>query len=91
MLPPGVFVLAWRDWVAPAEVVTETGGFEAHGVLDALEDAAGAFVSFGAGGMYIEPTRALIAVDVNTGNDASLAAGIKANMACYCVTIFTAV
>ncbi|MEP3918206.1 ribonuclease E/G [Ascidiaceihabitans sp.] len=78
----GPHVLAWRDWVAPAEVVTEAGGFEAHGVLDALEDATGAFVSFGAGGMYIEPTRALIAVDVNTGNDASLAAGIKANMAC---------
>ena len=32
--------------------------------------------------MYVEPTRALVAVDVNTGNDASLAAGIKANMAC---------
>jgi ribonuclease G len=32
--------------------------------------------------MYVEPTRALVAVDVNTGNDASLAAGIKANMSC---------
>ena len=32
--------------------------------------------------MYVEPTRALIAVDVNTGGDASLAAGLKANMAC---------
>ena len=76
-------VLAWRDWVEPADVVTQAGGFEDHGVLDALEDARGAFVSFGqAGGMYVEPTRALVAVDVNTGNDASLAAGIKANMTC---------
>lgn len=78
----GPHVLAWRDWVAPAEVVTEAGGFASHGVLDALEDLRGAFVSFGQGGMYVEPTRALIAVDVNTGNDASLAAGIKANMTC---------
>lgn len=76
-------VLAWRDWSEAAEVVTEAGGFEDHGVLDALEIAADTFVSFGnSGGMYIEPTRALIAVDVNTGNDASLAAGIKANMVC---------
>ena len=76
-------VLAWRDWTESAEVVTEAGGFEDHGVLDFLETAADPFVSFGkSGGMYIEPTRALIAVDVNTGNDASLAAGIKANMTC---------
>jgi Ribonuclease G/E len=79
----GPHVLAWRDWVEPAEVVTDEGSFETHGVLDALEDVRGAFVSFGkSGGMYVEPTRALVAVDVNTGNDASLAAGIKANMTC---------
>ena len=30
----------------------------------------------------MEPTRALVAVDVNTGSDTSLAAGVKANMAC---------
>jgi ribonuclease G len=75
-------VLAWRDWVAPAEVVTDAGGFEAHGVLDALEAIQSDFVAFAQGGMYIEPTRALVAVDVNTGTDASLAAGIKANMTC---------
>jgi Ribonuclease G/E len=79
----GPHVLAWRDWVEPAEVVTADGSFDDHGVLDALEDARGAFVSFGkSGGMYVEPTRALVAVDVNTGADVSLAAGIKANMTC---------
>lgn len=79
----GPHVLAWRDWVEAAEVVTQAGGFEDYGVLEGLESATEAFVGFGkAGGMYIEPTRALIAVDVNTGNDASLAAGIKANMTC---------
>jgi len=79
----GPHVLAWREWTDPAEVVTEEGGFEHHGVLDALEAQQSAQVSLGAGAsMYVEPTRALIAVDVNTGNDASIAAGTKANMAC---------
>ena len=31
--------------------------------------------------MYVEPTRALVAVDVNTGGDTSPAAGLKANIA----------
>ena len=79
----GPHILAWRDWTDPAEVVTDEGGFETHGVLDALETARGAIVGLGGGAaMYVEPTRALVAVDVNTGNDASLAAGVKANMAC---------
>jgi ribonuclease G len=79
----GPHVLAWRDWTETAEVVTEAGGFEDHGVLDFIETVSEPFVSFGkSGGMYIEPTRALIAVDVNTGNDASVAAGVKANMVC---------
>jgi Ribonuclease G/E len=76
-------LLAWRDWTDPAEVITEADGFDAHGVLDALEAARGAHVPLGGGAsMFVEPTRALVAVDVNTGRDASLAAGIKANMAC---------
>ena len=36
----------------------------------------------GGGAFYVEPTRALVAVDVNTGGDTSLAAGLKANVAC---------
>jgi Rne/Rng family ribonuclease len=31
--------------------------------------------------MYVEPTRALVAVDVNTGNDTSPAAALKTNLA----------
>ena len=31
--------------------------------------------------MYVEPTRALVAVDVNTGGNFSPAAGLKANLA----------
>ena len=75
-------VLAWRDWTDPAEVVTKPGGFETHGVLDALDAARGITEPLPGGGhLYIEPTRALVAVDVNTGADTSLAAGTKANFA----------
>lgn len=76
----GPHVAAWRDWSEPAEVVTESGSFETHGVLDAIEEAEGASVRLEAGAhMYVEPTRALVAVDVNTGADTSPAAGTKAN------------
>jgi len=75
--------LAWRDWSEPADVVTEAGGFDACGVRDAIEELTQAEVALpGAGSLFIEPTRALVAVDVNTGADTSLAAGLKANLAC---------
>lgn len=73
---------AWREWSAPAEVVSDAGSFETHGVLDALEDLNSVRVPLEGGAfLFIEPTRALIAVDVNTGPDTSPAAGTKANMA----------
>jgi Ribonuclease G/E len=79
----GPHVLAWRDWAAPAEVVSEPGGFARHGVLDLLPKATGVREALpGGGALFIEPTRAVVAVDVNTGADASLAAGLKANLAC---------
>ncbi|MFK7744880.1 MAG: ribonuclease E/G [Roseobacter sp.] len=79
----GPHLLAWRDWVEPAEVVTAAGAFDDHGVSDALETLHGIHVRIdGGASLYVEPTRALVAVDVNTGSDTSLAAGIKANMAC---------
>lgn len=74
--------LAWRDWTDPADVVTTPGGFADHGVLDAIDAALGPRVDLSGGAfLFVEPTRALVAVDVNTGADTSLAAGIKANMA----------
>lgn len=79
----GPHALAWREWTDPAEVITDAGSFEHHGVLDALELLRDTHVTLGSGAsMHIEPTRALIAVDVNTGGDTSPAAGLKANMAC---------
>ncbi|WP_295317424.1 ribonuclease E/G [Roseobacter sp.] len=79
----GPHALAWREWVAPAQVSTEPGGFETQGVAEAIDALRSPRESLEAGAsMYVEPTRALVAVDVNTGNDASLAAGLKANLAC---------
>ncbi len=79
----GPHALAWREWTDPAEVVREPGGFALHGASDAIETALGSVEPLPGGGrLYIEPTRALIAVDVNTGSDVSMAAGLKANLAC---------
>lgn len=73
---------AWREWIEPADIDTKAGGFERHGVTDLLEDAQQARVSLSGGAyMFIEPTRALVAVDVNTGADTSPAASLKANIA----------
>lgn len=79
----GPHARAWRDWTDPAEIVTDPGGFATYGILEDLENARRpAEPLTGGGTMFIEPTRALIAVDVNTGPDNSLAAGLKANIAC---------
>lgn len=74
--------LAWREWPQSAEVAQADGAFGSHGVLDAIDAAKGAYVPLGVGAsMYVEATRALVAVDVNTGADGSFAAGLKANIA----------
>ncbi|KUP94249.1 ribonuclease E/G [Tritonibacter horizontis] len=76
-------LLAWREWTDPAQVETDDGSFERCGVLDALDVVRSGRIPLGSGAyLYVEPTRALIAVDVNTGSDTSLAAGVKANLAC---------
>lgn len=77
---PGAQELAWRDWADPHPDEIIEGGFAAHGVLDLIE-GMGPQVRLGEGSMYVEPTRALVAVDINTGADTSPAAGLKANLA----------
>lgn len=80
---PSAHDLAWRDWLDPTpDEVLEEGSFAAHGVAEAIEALLSARVDLsGAGHMMIEPTRALVAVDVNTGPDTSPAAALKANVA----------
>lgn len=73
---PSPHDLAWRDW--PKADVAK--GFEEHGILDAFEVLKSPEVRMAVGSIYVEPTRALVAVDVNTGGDFSHAAGLKANI-----------
>lgn len=77
---PGPADLAWRDWPDPDQVVED--GLEETGALDAIAALLRPEVRLADGaGMVIEPTRALVAVDVNTGADTSPAAGLKAGIA----------
>lgn len=81
---PGPHEAAWRDWSdTPADALEEgEKSFEHNGVLEMIDALRLPEVPLSGGGtMIIEPTRALIAVDVNTGADTSLAAGLKANIA----------
>lgn len=81
---PGAHDLAWRDWADPEPDAVEQGpGVFADLGIDAMIDALrSADVPLPGGGfMALEPTRALVAVDVNTGPDTSPAAGLKANIA----------
>ncbi len=75
--------LAWRDWADPPpdEVAEGEGAFAAFGVQELVERCLAPRIDL-AGGAHatIEPTRALVAVDVNTGADTSPAAGLKANI-----------
>ena len=81
---PGAQDLAWRDWADPEPDAVEQGpdvfadlGIDA--MIDALRSPDVPLP--GGGFMALEPTRALVAVDVNTGPDTSPAAGLKANIA----------
>lgn len=76
--------IAWRDWSDPKpdEVADAEGAFAAHGVAEMVDAVLVPAVALPGGGhMMIEPTRALVAVDVNTGPDTSPAAALKANIA----------
>ena len=77
----GPHAIAWRDWVEPAEIVTAPGGFDRDGVLDAIEALRGTRHDLSPGTLFVEATRALVAVDVNTGGDTSPGAALKANLA----------
>ncbi|MFZ7093099.1 ribonuclease E/G [Primorskyibacter sp. 2E233] len=78
----GPHALAWREWVEEAEVDSDDGSFERQGVDEMIADLRRARVALPGGySMIIEPTSALVAVDINTGGDTSPAAGLKANLA----------
>lgn len=70
----GPHTLAWRDWQADSARDGDLSEFldEARRIETRLA---------GGGSMSVEATRAMIAVDVNTGGDTSPAAGMKVNIA----------
>lgn len=79
---PGAHYQAWRDWIDPDEVADGDNAFQDHNIWDMLDALQSPYVKLsGEASMYIEPTRALVAIDVNTGGDFSFAAGLKANLA----------
>lgn len=81
---PGAQDHAWREWSDPApdEVDQTEGAFARHDIDAMIDDLRSPVVALTAGAsMIIEPTRALVAVDVNTGPDTSPAATTKANIA----------
>lgn len=81
---PSANVLAWRDWVDPDpdQVLDAAGSFEDFDVWSMIEALRLPDVQLGThASMAVEPTRALVAVDVNTGGDFSFSAGLKANLA----------
>jgi len=80
---PGAHDLALRDWIDPApdEVAEGPRALADHGVLEAIDALRTPRVDLPGGGhMWLEQTRALLAVDVNTGADTSPAAALKANV-----------
>lgn len=80
----GAHDMAFRDWLDPEpdEVITDQGAFGTHGVAEMVESLLAPRVSLTGGGhMWVEATRAMVAVDVNTGPDTSPAAALKVNIA----------
>jgi Ribonuclease G/E len=80
---PSVSEMAWAEWTTPApdELVRDAGCFETHDIWQHIEALKSPRVALeGGASMYVEPTRALVAVDVNTGADFSPAAALKANI-----------
>jgi Ribonuclease G/E len=78
---PDAHAIARRDWTDGTGGPPGSDRFSDHGV----EEMIGAMLDPGlalpgGGSAWIEPTRALVAVDVNTGPDTSAAAGLKANI-----------
>lgn len=79
---PDAHESAWRDWAEPEPDEVAEDAFADLGIWDMIDTLREPRVDLPGGGhMMIEPTRALVAVDVNTGPDTSPAAALKASIA----------
>ena len=70
----------FSDEAALRSLEAEADAFSAFGIWDEVEALRSPSVSLGDASMSVEPTRALVAVDVDTGADFSPAAGLKTNL-----------
>jgi len=73
--------VAWREWSDVTDVLLGPDDLENTGAMDAVEMAQEIDAPLNPGSMAVQATRALVAVDVNTGPDTSPAAAQKANLA----------
>ena len=81
---PAPWDQAWTEWAEPApdQVDDAEGSFDDLGVTEAIAALLAPVVPLpGGANAVIEPTRALVAIDLNTGADTTPAAGLKANIA----------
>ncbi len=80
---PDAATIAGRDWTLDAAETVETHpeALARAGVWETAAELLRPVVALGAGSLVIEATRALVAVDVNTGGDPSTAAALQANLA----------
>ncbi|MEM9431600.1 MAG: ribonuclease E/G [Pseudomonadota bacterium] len=80
---PDAHEMAWRDWTDPApDLVDRLGAFEEVGLWTEVDALRADRIALGvAAWMSVEATRALVAVDINTGTDTSASAGLKADIA----------
>ncbi|NAZ37119.1 ribonuclease E/G [Rubellimicrobium sp. CFH 75288] len=77
----GPHALALREWTA-SDIVDGPSAFEREGLIEQVEALRSPVARLEDGGsLSIEVTRAVVAVDVNTGSDTSGAAALKANLA----------
>lgn len=77
---PGAAAEALRDWFRPGDQTRRATSAMAD-VWDEALALIRPIAPLGAGSMAVESTRALVAVDVNTGGDLSPAAALKVNLA----------
>ena len=81
---PGAEDLAFRDWPPPNTTERGAGAFDRTGVAEMIDALRSPREDLPSGGfIFVEPTRALVSVDVNTGPDTSPAAGLKANIEAF--------
>ena len=81
--PPNALQRAKQDWhsLESQEVIKEHQCFDKFGIWEQILLLRESSIKLPSGGnIRIEPTQALVAIDVNTGSDSSPAASLRANI-----------